>query len=71
MNNYKQGRIFEQAYQEADTQGIDMSLEDWAQGCGLMRNYGHGYEFESFTKAEAVKKIEEYAHACIEESANV
>lgn len=60
MNNY-QAQIFKQAYQEADTLDIDMSLEDWAQSVGLMHTYGHGYEWEEFTKDEAVAKIEAYA----------
>ena len=38
-----------------------MSAEDWAKMCGLMHDYGHGYEFEEFTKEEAIKKIEAIA----------
>ena len=44
MNNYKQGRIFDQALNEANTRSTDMSAEDWAKMCGLMHDYGHGYE---------------------------
>lgn len=61
MNNYKQGRIFNQALNEADTRSTDMSAEDWARMCGLMHDYGHGYLFEEFTKGEAIKKIEAIA----------
>ena len=61
MNNYKQGRIFNQALNEADTRSTDMSAEDWAKMCGLMHDYGHGYKFEEFTKEEAIKKIEAIA----------
>ena len=61
MNNYKQGRIFRQALNEADTRSTDMSAEDWAKMCGLMHDYGHGYEFEEFTKEEAIKKVEAIA----------
>ena len=61
MNNYKQGRIFNQALNEADTGDTDMSAEDWAQMTGLMHSYGHGYIFEDFTKEEAIKKIEAIA----------
>ena len=61
MNNYKQGRIFNQALNEADTLNTDMSAEDWAKMCGFLHDYGHGYEFEEFTKEEAIKKIEAIA----------
>ena len=61
MNNYKQGRIFNQALNEADTLNTDMSAEDWAKMCGLMHDYGNGYAFEEFTKEEAIKKIEAIA----------
>lgn len=61
MNNYKQGRIFLAALNEADTGDTDMGSEDWAKMCGLMHDYGHGYEFEEFTKEEAIKKIEAIA----------
>lgn len=61
MNNYKQGRIFIKALSEADTRSTDMSAEDWAKMCGLMHDHGHGYEFEEFTKEEAIKKIEDIA----------
>ena len=46
---------------KADTRSTDMSAEDWAKMCGLMHDYGHGYEFEEFTKEEAIKKIEAIA----------
>ena len=61
MNNYKQGRIFNQALNEADTLNTDMIAEDWAKMCGLVHDYGHGYEFEEFTKEGAIKKIEAIA----------
>ena len=38
MNSYKQGRIFNQALNEADTRSTDMSDEDWANMCGLMHS---------------------------------
>lgn len=65
MDN-KQAKIFKEAYQEADTGDVDMSIEDWAQSTGLMHNYGHGYEWEQFTKAEAIAKIEKYAESLSE-----
>ena len=61
MNNYKQGRIFNQALNEADTLNTDMIAEDWAKMCGLMHDYGHGYEFEKVNKEETIKKIEAIA----------
>ena len=71
MNNYKQGRIFNQALNEADTRSTDMSAEDWAKMCGFMHDYGHGYEFEEFTKEEAIKKIEAIAGELEAEAQNV
>lgn len=69
MNSYYQGRVFLKALAKADLFDTDMSAEDWAQGCGLMTTYGHGYIFKDFTEDEAVKAIEKYAEAVAEEMA--
>lgn len=58
MNNYRQGRIFTQALQEADTGDTVLSADDWARTTGMMHDYGHGYIFETFTKQEAIAAIE-------------
>ena len=71
MNNYKQGRIFTAALNKADTGDTDMSAEDWAQACGLMANYGHGYEFADFTEEEAIKAIEQAARDLEEQAAEI
>lgn len=67
MNNYRQGKIFISALDKADKCDVDMSAEDWAQACGLMHTYGHGYIFEEFTEEEAIKAIEETAESYAEE----
>lgn len=68
MNNTIQGKIFLRALNKADKGDVDMPAADWAQATGLMRNYGHGYEWEDFTEAEAVKAIERIAEEYSEEA---
>lgn len=60
MGNYA---TFKQAFYEADKGGVDMGVMDWAVAVGLAHDYGHGVEWEGFTKSEAVAKIEAYAAA--------
>lgn len=61
--------LFKQAFYEADKGGVDMGVMDWARAVGLAHEYGHGVEWEDFTKGEAVAKIEAYAEAAAEEEA--
>lgn len=58
MGNYA---TFKQALYEADKGGVDMGVMDWAKAVGLAHDYGHGVEWEDFSKGEAVARIEAYA----------